>query len=65
MTSLASSVASLFDNTYFRIFFAAWTGFYLWQVIKGEEGEQFMDFTWMIIGFLVAMFFLGNKVTEG
>ncbi len=65
MNTFVSTFNSLMDSTLFRIFFAAWTGFYLWQIIIGDEGPQFQDFAWLVVGFITAMVILGPKVNQG
>jgi hypothetical protein len=51
-------VTTILDSTAFRIFFAVWTGIYLVQIIKGEEGAPTDEFFWIIGGFALAVFFV-------
>jgi hypothetical protein len=52
-------IVKILDSSAFRIFFAAWTGVYLVQVIKGESGGPGVDeLWWIMIAFAVALFLL-------
>jgi hypothetical protein len=48
-------IKKVLDSTPFRIFFAVWTGLYLLQVIRGEEGAPTDEFFYIIAGFAVAI----------
>ena len=60
-----SVISSIFDSTAFQIFFAAWTGWYLWQIIQGQEGRQSTLFGVAALGMLAAILYYGSNVTEG
>lgn len=52
-------VKKILDSAPFRIFFAAWTGVYLVQVIKEETGGPDVDeIYWILIAFAVALFII-------
>jgi len=54
-----AAVTKVLDSVPFRIFFAVWTGVYLVQVIKGEEGGPDVDELWWIIAaFAIALFII-------
>lgn len=49
---------AVFDSTPFLIFFAAWTGIYLVQVIKKEQAGPGVDELWWIILFFAIGIFI-------
>jgi hypothetical protein len=51
-------ITNILDSTPFRIFFAVWTGIYLVQIIKGEEGAPTDELFYIIGGFALAVFFI-------
>ena len=55
---MLATFKAVLDSPAFKIFFAAWTGVYLIQVLKGEEGAPTDELTWIVIGCGLA-FFIG------
>jgi hypothetical protein len=53
-----SLVKQVLDSAPFRIFFAAWTGVYLIQVVKGEEGAPVNEISWIVIAAAFAVFLI-------
>lgn len=51
-------ILKILDSTAFRIFFAAWTGVYLVQVIKNETGAPVNELWWIVVAFAVALFLI-------
>jgi hypothetical protein len=62
---MSALLSTIVDSPALQIIFAAWTGFYLWQIISGSQGSQRQDFLWMVAGFVVAIFYLGGTVKQG
>lgn len=56
-----TAIASILDSTYFRAFFALWTGFYIWQIAVGEEGPGKTAVMWIFIGLVSGVLILGSK----
>jgi hypothetical protein len=55
---IPASLLKILDSAAFRAFFALWTGLYLVQVIKGQEGAPIDELWWIIIGFAIALFII-------
>jgi hypothetical protein len=50
-------VESVIDSAPFKIFFAVWTGIYLVQVFKGEEGAPAVsEVYWIFLAMAFAVF---------
>ena len=60
-----SVLSSIFDSTAFQVFFAAWTGWYIWQIVAGQEGRQSLLFGAAAFGLLASMLVYGSTVAEG
>jgi hypothetical protein len=60
MSKIISTVESVLDSTPFLIFFAVWTGVYLAQIVKKEQGAPgpVSELSWVGVAFLVAIFFV-------
>lgn len=57
MSALVAKVEALLDSTPFLIFFAIWTGVYLVQIVKKDQGAPpFSELWWVLISFAVAFF---------
>ena len=57
MSSIISFVEKILDSTPFKIFFAVWTGVYLIQVLKGEEGAPAVsEVYWIVLAMAFAVF---------
>lgn len=48
----------ILDSAAFRAFFALWTGIYIIQVLKGQEGAPVDEIWWIVIGLGLAIFFV-------
>lgn len=55
---IPSFIVKVLDSLPFRVFFAIWTGVYLVQVLKGQDGAIADELWWIVIGLAVAIFFV-------
>lgn len=58
MTSVTSLFNAIFDNTAFRVFFAAWTGLYLVQIIFRQDVDWKLELGVMSGVFLISLYVL-------
>lgn len=57
MSKIISAIVAILDSTPFQIFFAVWTGVYLVQVVKRDQGGPgTTEIFWIVLGFAVALF---------
>jgi hypothetical protein len=57
VSALVNWIEGIIDSTPFKIFFAVWTGIYLVQVFKGEEGAPpVSEVYWIFLAMAFAIF---------
>lgn len=51
-------IVNVLDSTPFLIFFALWTGVYLFQVLQKQTSSPVNEVGWIVLGFIAGVVFL-------